>query len=821
MTKNNYEHQSKRSKHKEIIILLIILPTLLLSCNFPSTNNTVYPDGSQSLTKYSTPFVNVQFNLLLPEPISSDEAINIVVLDEVTGLPYHRQQYEMEPKEENIYTTTLSIPLFSIIKYRYEKMGEEIVPEKTSNGQNVRYRLYHAVDQGAVDDFLYSWTGFGNTTAAGQFEAVVIDQDTGKPIPDILVSIGGQLNFTDSNGLINFTNLHPGTHNVLFYAISGEYQTFHQGAVIKEGKKTLAEVQLSANKPVEVTFIVTPPNDAAGAPVYLAGNFSQFGNTFSDLQGSMNIDSNRMSLLEPQNDGKLAIKSNLYSGTDFRFKFTLGDGYWNSELNADSELITRQLIVPDHDITLELDITAWHAPIFEPITFKTFIHPDIGYPGERYIQFKKDQWTEPIPLWPLGNGNYLYILYSPFEITTPISYRICLTKSCNTQNGGTFISSEAQVEPADQPITLTLNHDQWSSSNPKNSSDNINEAVFPYKSNDFHTSIELSPEMNPKWFSRLPSVLREIKNIDPEVVLISPSWVQNKFDGLLEPEIGFTPFSSDLLNLISEAHSNDLEIGLFPQIDPLPVSENAFHWDEQNASWQEAWFKSYRQFILNYAKLANLSDAKYLILGGKPLLPTLPGENPIYLQEKMDEEWRSLISDVRKEFTGSLVWAANAGLQVDPLPGFVFLFDEIYITVDSPLVSYPNPSFEEIAYGFTETVDNLIYEVYRSTFKPIMIGFAYPSSEGSALGCQLIDDNCDNDGIFSTQELSAFPIDVDQQTEVYNAIFPVAASREWITGISIRGFIPLSDPHDPSSSIAGKPAKDVVEYWYKGLTNNQ
>jgi hypothetical protein len=818
--KTDNENPYIGSKCPYIIFLFIILPGLLIGCNFPTTNNTIHPDRSQSLTQYSTPYVNIQFNLISPQLLSQDEQVNIVILDEVSGLPYIQQKYEMELSEEGIYTTTLSIPLFSVIKYRYEKIGEQAIPEKTIDGRNVRYRMYLVENSGIVNDHLSTWNGDNISYEMGRFEAVVIDQETGSPIPDILVSVGGQLSVTDANGLVNFNGLTPGTHNVVFYELNGKYQSFQQGAVISQGKRTLAEVKLAPNKAVEVTFIVTPPNDAAGAPVYLAGNLAQFGNTFTDLQGSMNIDPKRMFVLLPRNDGQLIGKVSLYEGTDFRFKFTLGDGYWNAELNPDSESITRQLIVPDHDVTLELSIASWRAPVFEPIAFKTFIHSDLGYPGERYIQFKNDQWTEPIPLWPLGNGEYLYILYSPFEITTPITYRVCVTKLCGPENSSLYVSPVEQVEPTDQPLTRTITVDHWLSPSPKNKEETITKAVFPYKSSTFNTIIELSPEISPGWFSSMPIALEEINLLNSEVLLISPQWTQNGISGYLQPEIGLTPFSYELMNYISQAKSQNLKIGLFPQISPISKTTKSLDWKNQNDAWQKEWLYSYRQFILNYAKIAEISDAENLIIGGKIILSALPDENPTFRQDELDKYWRSLIMEIRDQFQGSLLWATNAGTKMDPLPSFIDLFDEIYITVDSPLASGSNPSFEEIAYGFSATIDNHLYEVYRSTFKPITIAFAYPSVEGSSLGCQLIDDDCNNDGLFTPGELAEYNVDADLQALIYNAIFPVAASREWITGISIRGFMPLCDPNDPSSSIACKPAQDVVEYWYTGLNND-
>ncbi len=799
---------------------MLITIFLLIGCNYPSAENTFQPDNSQSLTAYSTPYVKVQFNLILNQPLSSGEKVNIVLLDEVTGLPYNRQEYEMDQTNGNSYTVTLSTPMLSVLKYRYEKVGQIVTPEKNMSGQTIRYRMYHVQDDGIVNDILSSWDEQNTFTSTGRFEGFVIDQNTGIPVPDILVSVGGQLNFTDANGQVNFDGLPPGTHNVVFYAIDGSYQTFQQGALISVGKTTPAKIQMSPNKPVNVTFSVVPPNDAIGAPVYLAGNFAQLGNTYSDLQGSMSIDSNRLPEFTPQIDGNLIKTLTLYAGTDLRFKFTLGDGYWNAELSNDSEVITRQLIVPDQNITLELEIDTWRTQVFKPITFETFIHPEIGYPGERYIQFKLGEWTEPIRLWPLGNGNYLYILHSPFEINSTISYRICLSKTCDTTMTDEFVSPEAQIDPTDQPITQIITVDHWLSPPSHNPQENITLAVFPYKPNTFHSIIELSPEMTPGWFSSLPVVLDEINEMDTNIVIISPQWTENQSSGLLQPEIGVTPFSYEMTNYISEIHNLGHDIGLYPQIATDNNQLILFDWADQNNNWREEWFESYRQLILNYAKIAEYSGVDYLLIGGKPLLSTLPDENSIYLEEKLEKEWRSLISEIRQQFHGNLIWVTNIGIQMDPLPSFIDLFDEIYISVDSPLASDSNPSFEQISYNFTSVIDNYIYEVYRSTLKPITIALAYPSVEGSVLGCQLIENDCNNDGLFTQNELLEYDVDVQAQADIYNAILPVTASREWITGISIRGFNPTGNPLDPSSSIWDKPAQDVIEYWYKGLNNN-
>jgi len=130
-----------------------------------------------------------------------------------------------------------------------------------------------------------------------------------------------------------------------------------------------------------------------------------------------------------------------------------------------------------------------------------------------------------------------------------------------------------------------------------------------------------------------------------------------------------------------------------------------------------------------------------------------------------------------------------------------------------------NATFDTINWGFINVMDSLIYEVYRSTGLPITIGFGYPSVDGAALGCNILS-NCINDGIFSQNEVSTFPEDPEMQSLIYNAVFPVVTSRDWIKGVAIRGYNPTNENDMSSSSIAGKPAFQVIEYWFYGLRLN-
>lgn len=277
--------------------------------------------------------------------------------------------------------------------------------------------------------------------------------------------------------------------------------------------------------------------------------------------------------------------------------------------------------------------------------------------------------------------------------------------------------------------------------------------------------------------------------------------------------------------MINKTKSMGFSTSLFPQIGP--VDEISSYWETTNhtEAWWDTWYESYANFILNYAKVAELAKTEQLIIGGKFLLPTFiggtyPNGSFSDVPNNSDETWQNIISEVRKAYQGELLWATNIHQARDPLPEFINKLDGIYLLVDSPLVYSETDDFDTINWGFINVIDSLIYEVYRSTGLPIILGLGYPSVDGSALGCNLLDNNCINDGVFSQNEVSNFTPDLQEQSLIYNAIFPVLSSREWITGAAIRGYNPTPQVDERSSSIAGKPAFQVIEYWFSGLRNN-
>lgn len=821
MTKKTNELGSGSRKLAFQICTFALCFTFLSGCYFPSS---ISPDRRifENVSDFATPPVFVQFQMELPEPAPSGERFVVEILDDVTGLPYNSRLYELKQRSDQVYETTLSVPSGSVIKYRYGKIDQPLTPEANTDGNPVAYRLLYAPISITVQDHLQAWQGEPYLGGTGRLKGTLLDSSTNLPIEDIIVSAGGLRTFTDANGKFVLEGLGEGVNNVVFYAIDGKYRTYQQGASIQSGMTTPANVRLDPMPEVSVTFLITPPVDALGAPIFIAGNIYQLGNTFAELIGMMSIKPTRMPMLTANADGTLSITINLYAETDLRYKFTLGDGYWNAEQYESGGFRVRQLIVPTQDVTINQTIETWRSPDVQPITFSISIPPNISPSDNKFIQFRTGEWMEPIPLWPLGDGNYLYILFSPLNPSQSINYQFCRNEDCTNARDAGSLSFERQVQPSENQQTITLTLDSWQNWFPFEKNALVYDAYIPLKPATYSTSIELTPEMNPSWLANAPDGIAALDDFGADIVIFSPQWFVSPNSPYLHPEFGMTPFSVELISLMNLTGLQGFETGLFPKLGPHETMENWWTSSPRAEAWWNAFFESYHDFIINYAKIAQETGSEQLLLGGKNLLPAFEGgvypdgsESAVPIG--FDQRWLDLLRDIREIYSGNLIWSTNTNLTIDPLPDFISEFDGIYISVDSPLALGDEPTFEMIQAGFIEVIDSQIYEVYRSTQKPITLALAYPAVEFAASGCALLSESCYNDGLFRASEVSPYAISFSEQALIYNAVMPVIASRDWITGTSIRGYEPSIVIHDGASSIAGKPAFDVIQYWFNGI----
>ena len=108
-------------------------------------------------------------------------------------------------------------------------------------------------------------------------------------------------------------------------------------------------------------------------------------------------------------------------------------------------------------------------------------------------------------------------------------------------------------------------------------------------------------------------------------------------------------------------------------------------------------------------------------------------------------------------------------------------------TIDTILVDFYKPISEN---NFGSIFDSDVYLLYAAFKKPIIIGISTGSD------------------------------DLIEQAETYNSALSAVSERAWINGVISQGYKPSVIVKNASSSIFGKPAMDVLSYYFNQVILN-
>jgi len=762
----------------------------------------------------------VDFHVQIPDDTPTSDVVYLTILDEVTGLYLNAQSYPMTLNQTNgIYSLQLPFPIGSVIKYRYERQGDELrVAEHTSAGGPVRYRLYAVDGPGGINDVVSRWTDTTYSAASGRVLGQATDAISGKPIPNLLITVGGAQTFTTSDGSFLIEGLPPGIHNMVGYALDGSYRVFQQGAEIAADSTTPTPIQLTPAQMVNVTFEVTPPaNTPPVVPVRLAGNLYQLGNTFGTLTGGVSTLATRMPALIPLADGRYQLTLQLPAGADIRYKYTLGDGYWNAEHANDGAFRLRQLIVPEKDTVLEETVDTWQTNPGATVTFDLSV-PENTPPGD-FVSIQMNPlfgWTEPIPMWSLGGNRWAYVLYSPLNLPGNLSYRYCRNNQCGYADDAAtpgLYGSGKSVNLDQLPQSIKENVDAWVGLDQTIDPATIPTAEVNPRNESFVAGIEFQPAYHPSWQPLLPQTLEQVKTIQANWLVLDPTWsVTRSNPPVLEPVAGQDALWPDLVDSVQQAHAQGLKVALrstpnfrnypAPTCIAAPCPNSTENWWQEGArdfSWWLVMFDHYRNFIIHNADLAAQTGAEALVLGGDWLNPALPGGTifaggPSGVPADAEQRWRNLLTEVRQRYPGTLIWAlTNVEGQIVP-PPFLDAVDQIYLDwpIDPVSLGDPQPAVADLEVLLGEQLDGKIYELQTSTGKPLSIVLQAHSNLG-----------------------------MESQQNIYQALLNAINQRDWISGFISSGYYPPVALQDQTTSIHGKTAEALLKNWFPGLTGQQ
>ncbi len=809
-----------------IVFLLFSVSLILGACG--SKANVSAPEIPNSST--SEPLAEITFDVTLPANTPASAKLSLEVLDEVTGLALNPSRYSMTASADGRYSVKLAFASGSLVKYRYIREGTPPAIEYDSTNQQIRYRIYRVNGPDQVQDIIAAWNDQAFSGETGRIRGQAVDAKTNSPIPNLMVSAAGVSALTASDGSFLLEGIPVGTHNLAATSLDGQYATFQQGATVAAGATTPAMIALSPNSMVTVQFVVKPPEGSvAGIPIRMVGNLFSLGNTFSDLSGGMSVIASRAPLLSLRDDGSYSIQLTLPAGFDLRYKYTLGDGFWNGELTSSGNYFTRQLIVPLADTTIQDQITTWTSGSEAPINFTVTVPENTPATDSVSIQFNPFGWMEPIPMWPLGNHQYTYILYNPMSVLGNVGYRYCRNEQCGVADnvdtagpasaGKTFATSST-VQTFEDTVTA------WRWWQTLSDPTTVLAPDISSRGSTFWAGAELQSGYKPSWQSHYSASFRALKGIGANWIVVPMTWTFTRDAApVLKAIPGNDALWSDLAQQVSLARDSGLNVAITPYVQFEGASQDWWKSAARDAGWWDSFFNQYATFLRNAADFATANGASALILGDPSLSPaypegTLADGTPANQPDDIEARWEKVIADTRSSFSGQILWQQEfTGNTLSPaMP--TNLFDAIYLDWVAPLTTSDTPSESDLEFEIGRLLDEEVAPVQSESGIPVILALNFASAAGAARQCVTLNGNCLPDIALSQPylELQNISVDLQAQVDLYNAALGAMNSRDWISGVIAKGFYPPVALQDASTSTNGKPAMDVLWYWFPRLT---
>lgn len=822
--------------HRVLLQTVSLLTLVSMACTFslfePPGSGTGEPSPiPETPQPQVTPIALAEttFIVTLPAPLSSGESLALVLVDDVTGVALNARSYAMSPLDATHYAVTLPLPLGEIIKYRYARAGTITAYEDNYAGELTRYRMLRVDGPAQIEDIISSWSDQPFNGETGSIRGQIFDAQNGQPLANILVEAGGTQAVSDALGNFVIEGLPPGTHRLTAYAMDGMHDFFQQGAVVAANAITNVPIRLQPRPLVNVTFRVQVPSDTVqGAPLRIAGDLLQLGNVFADLEGGVNTLASAMPVMVQLPDGSYSVTLQLPAGAGIHYKYTLGDGFWNAEHNSDGSFNIRYLRVPSQNTTIEDTVSTWQSGPNAPILFEVQVPENTPAEDVIYIQFNPYGWMEPLPMWPMGNHTWTYKLYSPLNLVGNFGYRYCRNGQCGQADD----AQTPGLRPAHPRVAktslisqhLTDRVGRWEDFTTFNTQ--LTARPIQPMAPGFITGVEFLPAWEPSWQPHIPSALSNVAALNANWLMVTPSWtLRSTWPLAAGLQLGNDMLPSTEGEIIQSARALGLNVAVFPQMRfPIPVN-NWWIDAPRTPEWWQAWYETYRAFILHHAQTARNANAQVLILGGEWVLPALP-EGQLANGElsgapaDAETRWRSIIQAAREQFGGPIFWAMPYHGTAIEAPAFTDAVDGIYLLWDAPLSSETNPNQDDLIVEAVRQIDENLKPFSDSLGKPIVIALAYPSAQGAANGCVP-----DNAGHCLTWELLSPPyqppediaVDLNIQRHIYEAMLVAINQRPWLGGVVTRGYYPPAILHDVSASVHGKSAADVLWYWYPRL----
>lgn len=260
---------------------------------------------------------------------------------------------------------------------------------------------------------------------------------------------------------------------------------------------------------------------------------------------------------------------------------------------------------------------------------------------------------------------------------------------------------------------------------------------------------------------------------------------------------------ADIETAIRHARQNGMKIMLKPHVDTYSGQWRALIKPDREGRW----FRSYTEMLLKYARLAEKHSVEMLSIGVEYLYATEPQHT---------QEWRKMIREVRKVYSGKLTYGANwsgqpqLGLHVNEFEQVEFWDDLDYIGVDAyfPLKEMSTNQALPLAIENMQRHNRKLAEMSERFGKKIIFVEAGIQSARGAL-TQPYEYN-------HGSRFTAIPDEMTQEY-YYRAMIETFGRQKWCAGIFWWHWDATPSPFERTDyTVRNKSTARLVRDWYEG-----
>ena len=205
--------------------------------------------------------------------------------------------------------------------------------------------------------------------------------------------------------------------------------------------------------------------------------------------------------------------------------------------------------------------------------------------------------------------------------------------------------------------------------------------------------------------------------------------------------------------------------------------------------WQ-LWFENYRGFILDYAEMAEEHQIPMLCIGTE-----------LELTSTRESDWRNVISEIRKVYSGKLIYAANF-TEFEHVK-FWDALDYIGIQAYFPLSTKENPSLSDLKSGWKKNIPR-IDKIVRKYQIPVMFTeIGYVNTVDAAI-----------EPWVWPNERKETELSEEIQAICYEAFFETAWKESWMAGVFFWKWYPDGRHRNPDFTPQGKKAEKVMTKYF-------